>query len=90
MALDVTATITCDMCGRSDTRPLRESMRYGKLATDAPSLVREFPRWALLGREGHPVTDDRVADGKVLCEGCARRYRDTLDRQRREIEDLFS
>ena len=33
MALDITATITCDMCGRSDTRPLRESMRHGKLAT---------------------------------------------------------
>lgn len=90
MALVITAKITCDMCGREETRPLRESMRHGKLSSDAPSLVREFPHWELLGRDGMSVTDDRVADGRVLCEGCARRYRETLERQRREVDEMFS
>lgn len=90
MALDITAKITCDMCGRTEERPLRESMRHGRFSSDAPSLVREFPHWQLLGRDGLPVTDDRVADGRVLCEGCARRYRETLERQRREVDELFS
>ena len=52
--------------------------------------MREFPHWELLGRDGMPVTDDRVADGHVLCEGCARRYRETLERQRREVDEMFS
>lgn len=55
MALVITAKITCDMCGREETRPLRESMRHGKLSSDAPSLVREFPHWELLGRDACPL-----------------------------------
>ena len=42
MALDITATITCDMCGRSDTRPLRESMLNAGPVCDRRSTALPF------------------------------------------------
>ena len=89
MALTLTVTARCDMCGREESRDVREAWRSGRYETDAPSCVSQFPHWSMLDREGIPVRDFRNADGRVLCEGCANVYRDTIRRQQAEMDALF-
>lgn len=89
MAINVTATVRCDMCGREETLTLAESMRSGKVSEDAPRIIGRLPHWELLSRDGYPVCDYHIGDARVLCEACARRYKDQLDENRKAIESLF-
>ena len=90
MPIDITAKVTCDMCGRAEAVTLAEGMHGGRaFDADAPAIVRRLPHWELLGRDGYAVTDYHIGDARTLCEGCARRYRDQLEENRRAIEGLF-
>ncbi|WP_273382590.1 hypothetical protein [Enorma phocaeensis] len=90
MAVDIIARITCDMCGRTEELAIKESSRSGKLSGDIPYLVRRaFGNWHLVGPDGYDVTDYHDARGKVLCEGCSRRYREALKEKQRAIDALF-
>lgn len=90
MAIEVTAKLTCDMCGREETVALREAWRSGRLEAEPASVAKQAPHWELLGKEGYPIKDFRDAGGKLLCEGCANVYRDTIKRQGDELAALFS
>lgn len=90
MAITLTITIRCDMCGREESRSVREAWRSGRYEVDAPAAVAEFPHWQLLDPSGTPVRDFRDASGHTLCEGCANVYRDTIRRQRAEMDELFN
>ena len=90
MPIDVIAKVTCDMCGRTETVTLAEAMHGGRaFDTDAPAIVRKMTGWNLLSRDGYPVSDPHIGDARTLCDGCARRYKQQLEDNRRAIEDLF-
>ena len=55
MAIDVTASITCDMCGLSTEVALKESWRSGRDEITPQSVLASAPHWELLSREGCPV-----------------------------------
>lgn len=86
--IDVTATARCDMCGREHEVNLKSGWAAGKLDTDALHIVQDVPHWELLDSGGYSVKGYRES-GKVLCESCARTYKETLKRQREEINALF-
>lgn len=88
MAVDIIARLTCDMCGSTVEREVRRGAHSGKVETDLPSIVRDANGWELLGPSGHPVMDYRDG-GKLLCSGCANRYRDVIKRHEREMRELF-
>ena len=90
MAITLSIIVRCDMCGREERLDVREEWRSGRYETDAPTCVSMFPHWAMLDREGIPVRDFRNTGGKVLCEGCANVYRDTIRRQQKEMDALFT
>jgi len=90
MAIDIVAKITCDMCKRPEEITLKESWRWGKLDTEPVSVISALGKgWVLLDESGHPVSDYRTASGKVLCPGCAQRYKDIIKEKDDVIKGLF-
>ena len=90
MAIDVRATITCDMCNREEDLVLKESWRWNELHASVPSIIRQLPRWEFLDNAGYSIQDAHVGDGRILCESCARVFKDTIKRQKDEMDALFS
>ncbi len=90
MAIDVKATVKCDMCGREEDMTLKESWRCHSLDESVISIVSSLQGWEFLDRSGYPIRDTCIGDGKILCSQCAHVYKDTIKRQREEMDSLFS
>lgn len=90
MPIDVIAKVRCDMCGREETVRLADGMRGGRVHDcDAPHIVGALDGWRLLDRDGYAVNEPHVGDAHTLCRGCAARFKEQLDANRRAIEGLF-
>ena len=88
MPVDIVATVTCDMCGRGERVAIGVLPGSGNVDTSIYHILQQIPHWELLDRDGYPITDLHK-QSKVLCESCAKRYKDTIAEKQKSIDALF-